>query len=198
MVSCAVSSSGVCGRPDWQSRPASRPPTRQVRRQAHRHHLLRHGHAQPDAGVEAARHQVDRAIVERNIERDVGAELPEAHGQRLDQQCAQRARHGKAQGAGWPALRSVQRRERIVDLFDGRAQAGVQGRAGFGQGHVARGALEQHHVVAPLEQLDRLADGGGGDVQARGSRREAFQFGDRQEGFESVKGSIGHGPIMNL
>lgn len=164
----------------------------QVRGQAHGDHVLFDRLAQADTGIEALADQVDRGIVQGNLQPDVGIGRAIARDQGFDQQLAGQPWRGQAQGAHRLVAIAAQHRQGVADFTGGRAQADEQAAAGFRQGHAAGGALEQQHPGTPLQGLYRMAHGSRGHPQLAGGEGEALVFGDGEKLGQAVERVLVH------
>ena len=106
-------------------------------------------------------------------------------------------RHGNGKHPG--VVQRLETRERFVDLREGLAQARQQRLALVGQQQVPVGAPEQHVAQMVLQQLDLLADRGGGHEQLLGGAREAQMARGGDEGAQRVeRRQASKGPVHRL
>ena len=132
---------------------------RERRRQPHHDHVGRDELAETDAGVEAARRQIDHLVAGGDLQFDLGIGLAERSDHRLQDQRHHRAGHGEAQQPG-RTLAEIARGLAGGDEFvEGGRGAFEEALAGLGQADAARRADQERRADARLERAHRLAHG---------------------------------------
>ncbi len=142
----------------------------QRRPDRNRHHVELDALAEPDAGVEAARHEVHQPVVHHHLDRDVGM---------IDQELRQAGREDRARGIGEGgeaerARRRVapvgERRDPALHRVERRAKRGQQPLARRRRRDAARRAREKADAEPGLELAHGVAERRGRQAELGGPR----------------------------
>ena len=149
-----------------------------VRPDAHRDHVALQALAEPHAGIEAAFDHIGEAILDDDLQHDVGIGRSKGAEPWRQRQMRGGARHGQPQVPGRPVARLDRRLQRQVDLGQRRPQPLQQLRALLGRRDAARAARQEPHAEPCLQAGHRMADRRRRDGQFPGRAAKAAALGD--------------------
>ena len=110
---------------------------------AHGDHVLGHVLAEAHACVKPLRDDVGQAVVDDDLDLDVGIARKELRQSRPEDRLGGVLAGGDPDGAGGLLAQLAQRRQLGVDLVEARTDAAKQALAGLGRGHAAGRAGQQ-------------------------------------------------------
>ncbi len=145
----------------------------------HRDHVLLQPLAIAHPGIETGREHIDEGVLRRHLQRDAGVRLEETLHQPRQHHARDDDRHIEPERAGRAVAKAVHRVERGGDFAERRQQPVEQARAGLGQRHAARGAVEQAHAEPLLQPAHRLAQASRARRRAGSPRRGSCDGGRR-------------------
>ena len=111
-----------------------------------RDHVLREPLLVADAGIACRRQDVDEALVDDDLQPDVGIRGQERRHERWQDQLRRARRDVEPQRAGRPVAKSVDDVERRLDLDQRRPQPLEEPRAGLRRDDAARASMQQSHA----------------------------------------------------
>nr|WP_244936649.1 hypothetical protein [Methylobacterium currus] len=135
----------------------------------------------PDAAIEPAGHDVNEAVIDDELDRDVGIGGGEAGKARQDDVHGRRPMGVDPDAAGGPRAGRVQGAERIVDGGHGRAKAQQKVRAGLRRRQRPRGPVEKAGAELRFERAHGMAERGGRQAEPGRGPREAAGLDDGRE-----------------
>ncbi|MNT23262.1 hypothetical protein D3C72_1586750 [compost metagenome] len=151
-------------------------------------HVLLQPLAIADARVAATGDDIDKIIIDHQLDPDLGIGAQELVDHGLQEEARRVDRHVQAQGAARAVAQVVQHVERAAHFIERRAQARQQQCTGRRWRHAARRAFQQADAQLLLQPPQRLAHGGRGlPAGARGLAKTPVP------GHQGKGGQIGHG-----
>lgn len=115
----------------------------QIRRQAHRTHIVVQILAEPNTGVKALLDDVGKPFVRHHLQRNAGVLAGQPPQMRHDGEIDRRTRRVDAHQAAWPFAKRIQALQRGVDVGKGRHQLCQQMLTGLRRRDVAGGTVQQ-------------------------------------------------------
>jgi len=165
-------------------------------RSAHDDHVRCSAIPPADAGVEALRHDVDRPLVDLQLDLDVRIGRQESIPDRRDDGHRGHLSGVNPQASGGAVLLALQILEGGGNLVQRRPEPLEQPKAGVGRRDAARGAMKQAYAQPLLELPHGVADARGRDPQPHGRCTKAKVGGDGDEGCQIGKIVAPHSSIF--
>jgi hypothetical protein len=163
-----------------------------VGRHAHGDHVFLDLLAEPHAGVEALRHDVGEGVVDADLDGDFRIVARQSGDGGVEHAVGGVLAGADADGAGRRVAQAADRRQRVGDAFEMRADRPRQPFARFGRRHAAGRARQQPQTESLLQAAHGLAQGRLRHAELRRGAGEALLARDGEEGVEVVEVDARH------